>query len=189
MRKSGLIIAALSSLCAFSQEKKPCPCVTTMVAVGMMGGESAAKPQFQATTGLRSGSLFAGVGAGLDHYYLRSIPVFADLRANLGHKQSAFLYLQGGYNFPYNNHNDILIDIATSVHHYSGGLYFDTGLGYRIHVNTFHRILLSAGYSRKELYDRLVNSYCEIVPCHQDEYKYHFRVGRISARLSWEFGR
>jgi hypothetical protein len=189
MKTNCLIIAALFPLCVFSQDRKPCSCLNTIVSAGVVAGQSAAKPSMQAETGLNYDRYFTGIGIGFDHYYLKSIPLFADWRINFGKTRPAFLYAGGGYNFPYNNHNDIFFDIAGTRNHYHGGFYMDAGLGYRVHINSYHRLLLSAGYSQKNISNRSVSYFCEIVPCHETVYYYHYSLGRIVARLSWEFGK
>jgi hypothetical protein len=187
MRAKWLIVAALFPCVIFSQDKKPCPCLNTLISAGVIGGESAAKPLLQAETGIKFDRYFAGIGIGLDHYYLKSIPLFADWRINFGKERLAFLYANGGYNFPYNNDQDV---ISGYQNNYRGGFYMDAGLGYRFRLNTYHRLLLSAGYSQKNINSRYTSFFCPFLPpCQEQVYNYHYTLGRIIAKLSWEFGR
>jgi hypothetical protein len=189
MKSVWLIIAVLFPAVIFSQESLSKSRLNTIATVGMAAGESTAKPLFQLTSGFSYDRWFTGIGIGLDHYNFKSIPLFADWRMNFGKSSSAFLYANGGYNFPYNNKSNDNTFYKTSDRFY-GGFYMDAGLGYRIHLNSLDRILFSAGYSRKNIINKVGYTYpCFNPPCNEETYEYHYNLGRIITKLSWEFGK
>jgi hypothetical protein len=184
-----LIVVFFPALC-FSQKNTAKARLTSIAAVGFAAGESTAKPLFQLSGGFSYGRSFMGIGAGLDQYKFNSIPLFADWRYNFGKARVGFLYANGGYNFPGKNKNREN-NWFDSGDNYSGGFYIDAGLGYRIRLsNPSHRLLFSAGYSRKTLTNKVTYTYeCLVPPCPEHVSTYKYELGRILAKFSWEFGK
>jgi hypothetical protein len=115
--------------------------------------------------------------------------VFADWRMNFGNTRSFFLFANGGYNFSYDNKNENNNVFKTTDRFY-GGLYMDAGLGYRLRLNALHRLLFSAGYSQKNIVNEIGYTYpCFNPPCNEETFRYHYNLGRITGKLSWEFGK
>ena len=188
MKNKWFIIAVLSPLLSFSQESSSGSRFNTIASVGMAAGESTVKPLFQLVSGFSYDRWFTGIGIGLDHYNLKSIPLFADWRMNFGKTRSAFLYANGGYNFPYSNKSNEN-NFFKTTDRFNGGFYMDAGLGYRIHLSSLHRLSFSAGYSQKNIVNEIGYTYpCLVPPCTEDVYKYHYTLGRVITKLSWEFG-
>jgi hypothetical protein len=189
MKTKWFIIAAFFPLFTFSQDKKPCPCLNTIISGGVVAGESAAKPLAQLETGIKYDRYFTGIGIGLDHYYLKSIPLFAGWRMNFGKTRLFFLYINEGYNFPYNN-KSLNDNTFKTTDDFNGGFYMDAGVGYRILLTSYHRLLFSAGYSRKDIVNKVGYTYpCFDPPCLEQIYNYRYSLGRIITKLSWEFGK
>lgn len=189
MQVKWFFLAALFPVVSFSQDNSSRPHVHTNASVGISSGESAAKPLFQLVSGLSFDRWFTGIGAGLDQYNLKSIPLFADWRMHFGKTRSTFIYVNGGYNFPHNNKSTIVNYYKTTDHFY-GGLYMDAGFGYRIRLGSWHRLSLSAGYSQKKINDKIGYTYpCLVPPCTEQIYIYHYDLGRIVTKVSWEIGR
>lgn len=164
--------------------------MTGITTVGFAAGESTAKPLFQLSGGVSIDRWFAGAGFGMDDYYFNSFPLFADWRMGFGKKRLLFVYADGGYTFPgkYGGNNDF--NFFKTTDRLLGGFYMDTGFGYRIRLNSLHRILLSAGYSQKNLTKKIGYTFpCGIEPCLEQVDKYHYQLGRIVTKLSWEFGK
>ena len=190
MKIQWLIMAMLCPLLSFSQENSSGPRFHTIASAGMAAGQSAAKPLFQVISGISSKKWFAGIGVGLDYYNLKSIPLFVDGKMNFGKKKTAFLYADGGYSFSFNNKSNTDNFYKTSDR-FLGGPYMDAGMGYRVKLKSLRRFSFSAGYSRKNIVNKVVYSYPCITgtSCPPTVYKYNYTMGRIVAKVSWEFGR
>ncbi len=189
MKNNWLIIAAFLPALSFSQENSSGAHINTIASVGLAAGGDAAKPVFHVTSGVAYGRWFTGIGAGLDNYYLKSIPLFVNGKLNIGKKRSTFVYTSTGYNFSYNNRSDN-DDFYVTTDRFIGGFYIDAGIGYRIHLSSWHRLLFSAGYSRKDISNKVGYTYpCLIPPCPEEIYRYHYTLGRIMTNISWEFGK
>jgi len=187
--KKWLIIAVLFPAFSFCQSSRSSANLHTILSIGVVAGESTAKPLGQFSAGLTYNRFFTGVGVGLDHYRFKSIPLFADWRMNFGKTRSVFVFANGGYNFSYGN-DELEQDLWSISSHFSGGLYFDAGFGYRLRLSSLHRLSLSAGYSQKNMVNEA--SYpvpCFNPPCSEEVYRYHYNLGRITGKLSWEFGK
>lgn len=157
---------------------------------GVVIGQSAVKPLYQATGGVSHDSYFAGIGAGYDDYRFRTIPLFADGRINFGYKKVGFIYLQAGYNFPVNYQSEE--EFSKVKDRLKGGAYLDGGIGFRLWPGRWSRVLLSAGYSRKYMVQEKAYAYpCGLNPCSEPvtEYTYRYSFGRIVVKAGWEIGR
>jgi len=190
MKNKWLIIAVLFPTLCFSQGGQSRGKMTAIASVGFAAGESTAKPLFQLSTGFSFDRWFTGIGFGLDQYSFNTFPLFTDWRMNFGKKTLGFLYANGGYNFPgkYNG-NDNFIFIKTTDK-LLGGFYMDAGIGYRIRLNSLHRLLLSAGYSQKNVVSRITYApQCLVPPCPHDVYNYSYQLGRIVTKISWEISK
>ena len=115
--------------------------------------------QLQTVQGIRYGKWFAGIGAGLDYYHMRTIPLFLDIRREFFNKKNApFLYADGGYNFAWARDRD---KSEWSNISFDGGLFYDVGLGYRIGTASKQNgFLISAGYSFKYLRESHASQVC-----------------------------
>lgn len=188
MMKVILLAILFYPLTIFSQENF-CPCNFRMItSAGMVAGESSAKPLFQLSSGITYHRFYTGIGAGIDPYRFHSIPLFADWRMDLGKKRSVFVYGNAGYNFPYDN-KEAVTDPSKISDRFTGGFYMDAGLGYRLPLNKMNRMLLSAGYSHKRINNVIGYRYFWCRACEEEIYTYQYDLGRIVAKLSWEFGK
>ena len=188
MKNKWLIIAVFFPLLSFSQENANSPRFNTVASIGIIAGEGTAKPLFQLVTGLSYKKWVAGVGAGVDYFNLKSIPLFADVKMKF--TRSAFVYADGGYNFSWGNKTQFPGFIQPASNRFLGGFYMDAGAGYRVKLNSIHHFSFSVGYSRKNLVNKVsYKSFCPTGNCPDDVYKYHYTMGRIATKLSWEFGK
>src|SRR6185436_19374526 len=103
MKNKWFIIAVLFPALSFSQENASRSSFNTVASLGIIAGESTAKPLFQVVSGLSYKNWFTGIGIGLDYFNFKSIPLFADVKMKFGKAGSAFLYADGGYNFSFDN--------------------------------------------------------------------------------------
>src|SRR4030095_13010164 len=71
--------------------------------VGLLEGEHGSSLQLQTINGVKFNSWFVGLGAGIDWYFRRSIPVFASVNMDFlkREKRNFFLSANTGINFPW----------------------------------------------------------------------------------------
>ncbi|RZK46925.1 MAG: hypothetical protein EOO94_01760 [Pedobacter sp.] len=159
--------------------------------VGIVDGEY--KPAFQLQTihGVSYQTWFIGLGAGLDYYLLRSIPVFAALNKDLRIKNRVF-YVSGeiGTNFPWIKNGQLPVyGYSSGASNYSEGVYWSGGIGYKAFLkNRTDAILINLGYSHKRLKEvREVGRMCIAPPCDPGYERYDYMMRRLSIRLGWQF--
>jgi len=186
------------SFCPAQQRKgKPAFQFHSINQVGVLNGETGSAFQIQTINGLRYKSWFAGIGAGIDYYRFRGIPLFADIRKTFGHaKNKLFVYGDGGIHFNWATEKE---KNASGVRdEISNGLYLDGGLGYHIYINSSNAVLISLGYSCKKITDRTpavyyypLDYYPTIVGVYpspeSQTNKLNYSLNRISIKLGWEF--
>jgi len=182
------ILFIFLSYSVYSQ-KPTCSCsFQGSLSAGLAAGNSPAKPLFQLSAGVKSKSYYLGVGTGIDDYQFHSVPVFADLRYDFTKSGEGFIYGHAGYNFPYNNESFVdWFGMERSTDKFRGGFYMDAGVGYRIFLKGWHRLLISAGYSHKRVSNIIGYTFpCLVAPCPEDKNRYQYDMGRIVTKLSWE---
>ena len=147
-----LSVSALLLLPAFAQERTPKEKVhfQAIFQGGMLAGSSGHSGQLQTIQGVRYKTWAAGIGAGIDYYYERSVPLFLQLRKNIFAKpHTPFVYADGGGHYPWLK--DGIGKRGWMVQETEGGLYYEAGIGYEVPIFKSSRFLFSAGYSYKEL--------------------------------------
>src|SRR5580658_3238373 len=125
--------------------------------VGLSSGSAGNCLQVQTVNGVFQGPWFVGLGAGLDYYRFRSVPLFLSVTRDLavGKRDWLFLYVDGGTNLPwYKRPAGSLITPGggfNSVFH--SGEYWSGGLGYlwKLSDHSKKAVLLSVGYTVKRL--------------------------------------
>lgn len=144
---------------------------------------------FQSVNGFSIAGAFAGIGTGVDWYGIRSVPVFLDLRQafRLGNARF-FGYGNIGYNVAWPGNEDAHSNIS-SEYKSDGGIYYDLGLGYLIPFNRRNAMVISGGYSVKEMTERYGFSPCSWPgQCPTMSYeKYAYRFQRLSVKIGWRF--
>ena len=152
--------------------------------MGVLVGQSGHNFQIQSVNGIRINTFSFGLGAGIDFYGSRSIPIFLDIKKDLfGKSETPFFYLSGGKHFPWQEApaNDWTKSYAEP------GWFYEAGIGYTIPLNK-QSILFSAGYSFKafdEVVENEVN--CLVWPCPQMKESYSYQLRRISLRAGIRF--
>lgn len=108
---------------------------------------------------------YAGLGAAIDNYTIRSIPVFADLQANwFLTKATPFTYFDAGISNPWPKDNEINKYIG-NLEKKIPGTYFNIGIGQRIHsLHSNHSWQFSIGYSLETMKLRYVQTYTSYDP-------------------------
>ncbi len=176
-------------------KKKPSVNFTTIVQAGILEGQADKTfGQFQLVNGIQYNAWFYGLGLGIDYYGAkRTVPLFLDVKADLKKSgRTPFVYADAGYNFSWLRDGDKMTYWGTD-YKTSGGLFYETGLGYKFTLKNKMAFGLSAGYSfkqHKEMYKR--NIFMDFPPYNQpgyvqpyDIYDYQFR--RISVKFNCSF--
>ena len=146
---------------------------------GIIFGQNGTYGLFQSVNGLEYQKWFAGLGAGYDYHYYKSVPFFIDARRYLGKENQLFLFADIGYNFPQDNKPGREIFSYTS-YHFSGGVYTDIGAGYGIKFTRNTSILISGGYSYKKLRSKIGGfNPCLIPPCPESFSNYNYDFNRL----------
>lgn len=158
----------------------------SVIQVGLLEGEQGSALQLQTIQGLKCKTWSAGVGVGLDYYHTRTIPLFLDVRKALGRKENTvFVYVGGGYNFPWLKE----VDKIGFENDSKGGLYYDAGIGYQLPVFKTQQLFFSAGFSQKN-FSKTYNSmpYLSIWPPPPQAYQqYKYLVRRLSIKAGLRF--
>lgn len=156
---------------------------------GLVTGESGSAAQVQIINGVQWKNWFAGAGAGIDWYYFRSVPVFLSINRHWLQKnrRSLFVSADAGYNAAWAE--KVYYDFPPYDREYKGGLYWATGVGYKLGVGkSDNAVLFHLGYSYKKLGEE--QSYvapCLNPPCPTYTERYDYKLRRFSLRLGWGF--
>ncbi len=153
--------------------------------VGLLEGENTSSFHLQSVNGFQCKDWFAGIGAGLDYYRFRGIPLFLDLRKYIGReKNQFFLYADGGAHFAWDKQDK---QINSTITH-QPGFYSNTGIGFKAELKNGMAVVLNAGFSYKRVNEIQEQTICPFIgPCYvqKDRYNYDFR--RLIIQVGWMF--
>lgn len=168
---------------------------TSAIQAGILEGESDKSfGQFQIVNGIQQNAWFYGLGLGIDYYgSKRSVPVFFDVKRDIiKGKRTPYVYADAGYNFSWLRDKDKTAFWGNDYKE-KGGLFYETGLGYKFILKNKIAVGLSAGYSfkqQKEMFTRFIIN--DFPPYNQpgvnlppEVYDYKFR--RISIKFNCSF--
>ncbi len=118
--------------------------------IGLLQGQSGAAFQWQTVNGVQYNSWFAGIGAGIDYYKFRGVPVFIDVRKEFGSSGKKF-FVYGDVGIHYNWVTSAQKENTDYAYGYDfhKGLYTDAGIGYSLQMARSSAFLISLGYSYK----------------------------------------
>lgn len=155
--------------------------------VAITGGESPAAAAYETVNGFNFSSWFAGLGAGLDNYHFKSVPVFIDGRKYLGNKEELFLLGNIGGNFPVQKKAAKEFSYHDS-YYFKGGFYADAGIGYRFPLVKKTSLIFSISNSYKSMQARsIVYTECFAAPCPVTFKDYHYNFYRLMVRAGLMF--
>lgn len=155
--------------------------------VGLLAGEGKTAFQVQTVNGIIYKAWFAGLGTGIDWYYLRSIPLFASFGRDFFKIKKGNFYISadGGVNFAWSEPRDYNV-IADQK--YIPAIYYGAGLGYKMVTGkNAHVLLINIGYSYKHIRERL--RYLHVIDS-SDSYLteyYDDHLRRLSLKFGWGF--
>lgn len=186
MMKATLIIALLLCFYAATAQKKIQ--YQTSIEAGLLEGQQGSAIQIHLSPGIKMNTWNVGMGVGLDYYDVRSIPVYLNLQKSVFSKdRSPFLYLKGGYHFPWvkNADNDRNWWQQKET---MGGLYYNGGIGYQLPALKGGSLFFAAGYSYKfyaeETSQQVV---CITQPCPEYKERFEYKLRRVSLTTGLRF--
>jgi len=155
---------------------------------GLLEGQSGTSFNIQTVGGVRRLNWYYGLGAGLDHYFLRSMPVFASVnRYLISGKNRFFVQGEAGANFvlttrEINRGNNVIND------KFLPGLYWSGGIGFSTPVGKRNAVMFNVGYSFKQITeDREKAVQCLVPPCPPSNEHYKYDLRRIGVKIGWFF--
>jgi hypothetical protein len=122
---------------------------TSINQLGAIVGSNRESVLIQTINGIRKDKWSAGIGVGVDFYVERGVPLFLDIRRDLFDKDNTpFVYADAGKYYPWLNFIQREQKLNSEIH---SGAYYDVGAGWKLHVKNSRAIILSAGYSFKQV--------------------------------------
>lgn len=189
-----LLIALTSVIQLEAQQTKSRFYLLTQL--GYLNGDNSANWQGTISGGIRKNGWSLGLGAGIDYYKVRTVPVFLDIRKDIiNSKRPLFIYLNMGANLAaprsveYTNRmNGWWITPQSS---FTNGVFGETGLGYTLYSKKKTAIFVSAGYSIKTVTESYTETiYRDFPPYGQGtitdrvlDYRFNRFVWKIGCRL------
>jgi hypothetical protein len=182
-------LAALVSTDAYAQQTTPSQTTASSTAstswkfrsddyLGLAAGQWGNYGLLQTVNGVYKGPWFLGLGAGMDNYRFRSVPLFASVTRDLpffikrsgkrnDKRSGLFLNLDGGTNLPW-YHRDIIYAGEGWSSKFHAGSWWSAGLGYKwkLAARTDKALLVSLNYSEKRLREvQAFTSPCDPMTC------------------------
>jgi hypothetical protein len=155
---------------------------------GLLEGENGTSFQLQTINGIRYKTWFAGIGTGLDYYYVRSIPLFISVNKFL-ESPKVPVYINGdiGLSFPWEKDYQHYFDQSPGGS--SSSLFWGAGLGYKFAVkNKDQGVLINFGYSYKHIVQESEYAYpCFTPPCPTEKERFDYHLKRLSIKVGWMF--
>jgi hypothetical protein len=155
--------------------------------IGLLEGGSGSAFQLQTINGITQKRWFAGLGTGIDYYYIRSIPLFLSVNHNfLNKNRTPFVSVDAGVNYAWVKKEQEAWGVINSD--YTPSLYTGGSVGYKLGLKNNDAFLILIGYSFKELNEkREVQMFCINPPCQTTTEKYNYKLQRVSFRLGYQF--
>lgn len=154
----------------------------------LLNGSSTTEGALHSINGFEKNNWFWGIGVGIDYYLYRSIPVFVTSRYYFGKQQRQFFsYVNLGYSFNWEKQG---VEEEPSLWwpsppKYTGGMYYDGGLGYRIPFKKNDALLLNLGYSYK--YVESKSSYFDFMRGVTQTSTNKYKLNRVAISVGWQF--
>lgn len=161
----------------------------SIINVALLNGNNGTSAGVQSINGFAKDNWFAGIGTGLDYYLYRSVPLFMDLRYELGKKKNKFFaYGDAGINISWvKEYNNDWFTPWSSIrnNNYNNGLYTEAGIGISAAFKKGDAFLLSLGYSTKSLEEIITYDDWRTGQKQSDINKYRFR--RLALKMGFRF--
>ena len=161
MKRIIILLICCFSLCSSRAQvgKKKIYQFHSINSLGLINGNNGVSAAIQTVNGFTKGPWFAGIGLGLDYYQYRTVPVFADVRYEFGKKKSKFfVYGDAGINcsWVHEYYNDWPSPWNLNrSNNFNNGLYTDAGIGLSAGFKNGNAFIVSLGYSRKTMEEKI----------------------------------
>jgi len=157
--------------------------------IALLNGDNSASAQVQLTGGIEKKGWDIGIGAAVDYYKIRTVPVFADLRTYFGKNRSLFSYLNIGIDLAWpleSQYSDYWRVGDNRSGSFNNGLYTDLGIGYAFHGKKNRGVVISLGYSTKTITEKFIDViYRDFPPYGADYYQREldYTLNRVALRF------
>lgn len=191
MRKYILIfiLCAVVSIPASAQKKKPVYRFSSFNSFMLMNGGSTTAAALQSVNGFKKNRWFAGIGAGLDYYLYRSIPVFINVSREFGTKKNKlFVFAGAGMNIQWVQEEFDIKPIwwdPNQRNRFHNGFYTDAGAGVAFGLKNGHAVVMSLGHSLKTMKEKVWYTDWRTNQPAEDIYNYTF--SRVALKMGWRF--
>ena len=190
MKKTFLILlsfVAIISEVTAQEIKKEKKFFSSQISSGIVEGQQNTNFHVEILNGIHYKTWFGGIGAGLDYYYYRSIPVYLSGIKYISPRNHSF-FIQGdaGANFVW---EDEMISNRNEVgHEFKPGLYWNGILGFATGLDRKNAFSFGLGYSYKSFKEiKEVVVICYNPPCENTFETYQYNLKRLTLRLGWQF--
>ncbi len=182
------ILFIVASLICFSAKAQQKAKFNSKNSVGISIGQNGSSLLFQTVNGVSFNNWFYGIGIGADYYNYNSYPLFADIRRYFGKNGKGFVYGDLGYNFSGNNKPGKEVYYYQS-YKFSGGVYTDLGIGYKMKFIRKSFFTVSAGFNYKEINNKVSAGIipCYNAPCPVDYSNYKYGNGKVVLKAGVDF--
>lgn len=177
MKNFILSVSCIFVACIASAQKTKMPYHFSINGSYVMGSN---KISFQGfiTNSISIRNFNAGISAGIDFYRFRTIPIFLNVRMHVTKEKNVFAYTHLGYNIPFvTSTKDFSYD--KNIHKFSGGMFAGFGGGVEFKLSKKAKLLLSAGYSLKNISYKIEYSSASD--------RYVFNLNRMVVNMGVEF--
>lgn len=155
MKRYSFWLAALLPLFSIAQDVKPKGTrwqYTGSVAGGLIIGAQQPSYLFQTIQGVKKRRWMAGIGTGLDYYFIRSVPVVAhgEFAVRPIKKMNTYVYGQAGPAIPWRNDPFREKWQNQDIYSFTMGWLAEAGLGFRFPLGKNLQGFTAIGYSYKQ---------------------------------------
>ncbi len=189
MRKLFFRVFFLLPVVGFSQNKqvKLKPQFQTSAGISFLAGQFEPAYQWQLVNGFKINNWFAGIGAGVDHYRYRTVPVFISARRDKLFNRNFFAYADAGVMIPAVKDEE-KVPFAMRDE-FSTGFYSETGIGYAFSSKGKLSFRISTGYSFRTLKEEVEEfSPSSMWPSPNNISVYNYKFHLVNLRLAVGFG-
>lgn len=180
-------MAVLLFTAAHAQSKKGR--IYVMPQAALLNGDNYVSGQAALSAGWQSKRYAVGIGAAIDYYKLRTVPVFASARCMFGKNEKVFAYLNTGPDFTWplvtQTGTHWLPGGTASYDAFRTGWYTDAGIGYSVRIEK-NEMLISIGYSLKTVHQSYQEAIYKMAPPFTPEIvdrKLDFNLNRLALRI------
>lgn len=120
----------------------------------LLNGDEYVSARFGISGGIRAKRSAFGLGAGIDYYKIRTVPLFAELRTDIGRSGKIYAFAQAGFNLVWPLQTQYVEHWTVTGFQrdaFRSGWIGEAGLGYKIKLAGKTQLGVGLGYSVKTL--------------------------------------